>query len=63
MANGIEDLKEKEAQEQKADLSKSRFSAWKSFQGREDAEMLQEKSFGWSASKQNRGDYDSYGDE
>lgn len=64
MANGIEDLKEKNAQESKPDISKSKFTSWKNFQGEEDAEMLQEKSFGWSAKKENRGDYDAtYDDE
>lgn len=61
MANGMEDLKEKNKDEK--DLTKSQFTAWKNFQGREDAEMLQEKSFNWSAIKNNRGEYDSYDDE
>ena len=63
MANGIEDLKEKEKNSLKADFSKSKYSSWKNFQGREDAEMLQEKSFGWSAKKESRGDYDAAYDD
>lgn len=63
MANGIEDLKEKEKDSPKKDFSKSKYSSWKNFQGREDAEMLQEKSFGWSAKKESRGDYDAAYDD
>ena len=63
MANGIEDLKEKEKDSPKADLLKSKYSSKKNFQGREDAEMLQEKSFGWSAKKESRGDYDAAYDD
>lgn len=59
MANGSEDLKEKNSQQDKGDISKSKFTSWKNFQGEEDAEMLQEKSFGWSARKESRGDYDT----
>lgn len=63
MANGEEDLKEKnrDRQEEQAVQKKStkQYAAWKVFQGREDAEMLQEKSSGWSAMKNNRGDYDN----
>ena len=51
MANGIEDLKEKNKD---CDLNKIKpheFTQWTNFQGREDAEMLEEKSAGWSALK------------
>ncbi len=57
MANGEEDLKEKN-KDRVNQLKKSNYTQWKNFQGREDAEMLQEKSGGWSASKSSRGDYD-----
>ncbi len=63
MANGIEDLKEKNKEEAEKDLSKSEYKSWVNYQGREDAEMLQEKSFNWSAVKSSRGEYDSYDDE
>ncbi len=66
MANGAEDLKEKEKDEQEIKVSKIKphqFSEWTNFQGREDAEMLQEKSTGWSAKSSSRGDYDAWGDD
>lgn len=58
MANGKEDLIEKN--KDKIDVKKTvgKVSQWTNFQGREDSEMLQEKSFGWSAAKSSRGDYD-----
>ena len=58
MANGKEDLEEKN--KDKIDISKdsSKIIQWANFQGREDCEMLQEKSRGWSATKSSRGDYD-----
>ena len=60
MANGIEDFKEKEkdSDSNKIDMKKSEVRHWTNYQGREDAEMLQEKTSGWSAIKSNRGDYD-----
>lgn len=61
MADGQEDLKEKN--KDNADVAKSRFTVWRNFQGREDAEMLQEKSDGWSAVKDSRGDYSSYDED
>ena len=48
MANGQEDLREKN---KAAPLNKREFSQWNNFQGREDAEMLEEKSSRWSAQK------------
>ena len=62
MANGIEDLheKNKDRHELKQD---SRYNTWRTFQGREDAEMLQEKSSQWSSKKANRGDYDAWEDD
>ena len=56
MANGLEDLHEKN--KGRKDFKKSKYKAWSNFQGREDAEMLCEKSDNWSATKSNRGDYD-----
>lgn len=61
MANGIEDLnkKNKDEAELKDSVSKH-FDDWRVFQGHEDAEMLQEKSAGWSSKKASRGDYDDW---
>ena len=59
MANGIEDLHEKTQDSAKA-KNENRYETWKIFQGREDAEMLLEKSAGWSGKKASRGDYDSW---
>lgn len=62
MANGIEDLIEKN--KDRAPLKPdARYEKWLTFQGREDAEMLQEKSSGWSSKKSSSGDYDSWDDE
>ena len=61
MANGMEDLREKNRDgsgNQKKTASK--YSEWTHFQGHEDAEMLQEKSSGWSSKKASRGDYDDW---
>lgn len=60
MANGKEDLQEKNADKK---TLPTHYDDWRVFQGREDAEMLLEKSNGWTSTKANRGDYDSYGDE
>lgn len=54
MANGIEDLIEKN-KDRTSLKQDSRYEKWLTFQGREDAEMLQEKS--------SSGDYDSWDDE
>lgn len=62
MANGIEDLREKN--KDRISLKEdSRYDFWRVFQGREDAEMLQEKSSSWSSKKANRGDYDSWDED
>ena len=61
MANGIEDLREKN--KGRTIKTDSTYDTWRTFQGREDAEMLQEKSSGWSSSKANRGDYDDWDEE
>jgi len=58
MANGKEDLQEKNKDNLDLKKDNSKILQWTSFQGREDSEMLQEKSSGWSAFKSNRGDYD-----
>ena len=58
MANGKEDLNEKNKDKIDVTLDSSKIIQWTSFQGREDSEMLQEKSSGWSAFKSSRGDYD-----
>ncbi len=48
MANGIEDLKEKnkDSKEKNSKVQKH-YDEWRIFQGKEDAEMLQEKSTSW----------------
>ena len=63
MANGIEDLREKNKEDDSVKKGPSRYDYWRVFQGREDAEMLQEKSASWSSQKASRGDYDSSWDE
>lgn len=57
MANGEEDLREKNRDREKPKKT-SHYRTWTSSFGREDAEMLQEKSEHWSALKSSRGDYD-----
>ena len=49
MANGEEDLREKN--KEKASVSE-RYDEWRVFQGKEDAEMLQEKSSKWKSKKE-----------
>ena len=64
MANGEEDLKEKNKEESIIKKAKPHeYSDWKNFQGREDAEMLQEQSSGWTAFKSSRGEYDGWGED
>ena len=62
MANGEEDLREKNKDWHQRQNPK--YSEWKNFQGREDAEMLQEKSFGrgWKSQK-NRYDWYAFQDD
>ncbi|MCR5613312.1 hypothetical protein [Treponema sp.] len=57
MANGIEDLKEKNKDKAKP-VNPQKYLSWANRQGREDAEMLMEKSESWSAAKSAKGDYD-----
>lgn len=57
MANGIEDLHEKN-KDSTFPKTDSRYNTWRVFQGSEDAQMLLEKSTDWSSKKANRGDYD-----
>ena len=64
MANGIEDLKEKNKDYPSLSQQNSRYNFWRVFQGKEDAELLREKSSGWSVTKDSFGYYDSeYDDE
>ena len=62
MANGIEDLKEKNKGRAKLGQSEH-YDFWRTFQGREDAEMLQEKSANWANKKSKYKEYDSWGDD
>ncbi|MBR5966057.1 MAG: hypothetical protein IK015_08100 [Treponema sp.] len=62
MANGLEDLQEKN-KNKAAPLDKHQFSQWNNFQGREDAEMLEEKSSRWNAKKAARREYDAWSEE
>ena len=57
MANGMEDLFEKNKGREKPKAEK-RYSAWKDHFGKEDSEMLLEKASRWSAVRESRGDYD-----
>jgi hypothetical protein len=57
MANGEEDLREKNKDRAKPAKDK-RYASWKHSYGEEDGDMLLEKSSKWSAYKENRGDYD-----
>ena len=57
MANGEEDLREKN--KDKKPLSEN-YDSWRVFQGREDAEMLQEKSVNWKNKKSFREYYDQF---
>ena len=55
MANGEEDLREKN--KEKTSVSE-RYDEWRVFQGKEDAEMLQEKSSKWKSKKEWSEKYD-----
>ena len=57
MANGIEDLEEKNKGRAKPKVD-ARYVSWMEKLGKEDSEMLMEKSSRWSAVKESRGDYD-----
>ena len=57
MANGEEDLREKNRDKTKPS---PHYSEWSSFQGREDAEMLQEKSNSWKSKKDFFREHDRY---
>lgn len=48
MANGIEDLREKNKDSKPVS---PRYDEWRVLQGREDAQMLQEKSISWKNKK------------
>lgn len=59
MANGEEDLREKN----KDSLPPSeKYDEWRVFQGREDAQMLQEKSSSWKSKKDWSEKYDRLDD-
>ena len=60
MANGLEDLHEKNGE--KTDSS-GKYDEWRVFQGREDAQMLQEKSGSWKNKKDWREKYDRIDDD
>lgn len=60
MANGEDDLREKNRGHKAK--SERRYNAWNDRFGHEDSDMLMEKSSGWSARKESRGDYDDYGE-
>ena len=62
MANGIEDLKEKNKDNETLKAN-PKYDTWRVHQGREDAEMLQEKSADWSGKKDWARDYDSWREE
>ncbi len=62
MANGIEDMQEKNREKPDA-LKNHQFTQWNNFQGREDAEMLEEKSSRWNAKKAARREYSSGWDD
>ena len=55
MANGIEDLEEKNKGRAKPKVD-ARYVSWMEKLGKEDSEMLMEKSSRWSAVKESRGD-------
>ena len=62
MANGMEDLQEKNKESQKA-ADVTQYDQWRTFQGREDAEMLLEKSAAWSARKNIQRERDSWSED
>ncbi|MBQ5383385.1 MAG: hypothetical protein IIU46_02910 [Treponema sp.] len=60
MANGEEDLREKNRD---SVPPSTRYEEWRVFQGKEDAEMLQEKSVGWKSRKDWKEKYDRIDDD
>ena len=60
MSNGIEDLKEKNKDHE--ELSK-KYGEWSVFQGREDAQMLQEKTVSWKNRREWSEKYDKDSDD
>ncbi|MBR1404545.1 MAG: hypothetical protein IJ558_10240 [Treponema sp.] len=58
MANGIEDLHEKNTDTPLQKQNPAKYDEWRTFQGREDADMLQEKSVNWKSKKDWRESYD-----
>ena len=59
MANGEEDLREKNKDSLPAS---EKYDEWRVFQGREDAQMLQEKSSSWKSKKDWSEKYDRLDD-
>lgn len=57
MANGEEDLREKN-KDHVAPKNCKKYTIWQNKLGREDAEMLREKSQNWNASGKRSRDYD-----
>ena len=62
MANGIEDLHEKNKDKPKLKQD-SRYDTWRTFQGREDAQMLQEKTVSWKSKREWSEKYDKDSDD
>ena len=60
MANGEEDLREKNGE---PSAFSEKYDEWRVFQGREDAQMLQEKSGSWKSKKDWSEKYDRFDDE
>ena len=58
MANGIEDLHAKNTDAPLQKQNPAKYDEWSTFQGREDADMLQEKSVNWKSKKDWRESYD-----
>ena len=56
-------IKEKNKDCELKKIKPHEFTQWTNFQGREDAEMLEEKSAGWSALKSSKGDYDAWDED
>ncbi|MCR4823024.1 MAG: hypothetical protein K5873_09165 [Treponema sp.] len=62
MANGEEDLKEKNKDSAK-EIKTGQYSQWSNFQGREDAEMLYEKRNSWTNARSAKDFYNKYDKE
>ena len=60
MANGEEDLREKNRD---SNPVSGKYDEWRVLQGREDAQMLQEKNVSWKSKKDWSEKYDRFDDE